>query len=98
MPVYFPEKDPATGELIDVPYWTPRELAGRLHISPRAIWRNCAAGRWPHIKVQGRYYLNADDVTRVVELLRYEPDEIPRWEPQRSLGIVLSDDDVEGVQ
>lgn len=98
MPTLFPHKDPATGELTDVTYYSAGEVAARIHVSSRTVWRQCAAARWPHIRVAGRYYLNADHIERVIELMTVDPDQIPTWEPNRALGVVVDGDDIEGVQ
>ena len=98
MPETFPHRNDETGELIDVTYYTPAEIAKMLHISRRQVWANCASGRWPHLRMQRRYFLNAEQVNRVIEILTHDPDELPEWEPPRSLGVVINPDEIEGVQ
>lgn len=95
MPTVFPTLDPETGDLVDTTYWFAAEVAPRLHVSVRTLERRCQEGVWPHLKVVGTYYFSAEDIARIVELQRVDPDTPTR--PPRRLGVVLDDDDVEGL-
>lgn len=96
MPTVFPTLDDESGELVDVTYWFSAEVAPRLHVSVRTLERRCQEGKWPHLKVVGTYYFSAEDIARIVELQRVDParDHMPR---PRRLGVVLPDDDVDGL-
>jgi hypothetical protein len=94
MPISFPHRDD-TGHLIDVDYFTPEEVAHRLHVSREVVRRNCFTDRWPHLRVQRRYYMNAEQIGRVLEIMTHDPDTIPNWTP--ILGVAVDPDDVEGV-
>ena len=98
MPVPFPHQDPDTGALFDVDYYTPAEVARRLHVGVRVVWRNCADGHWPHLRSRGHYYMNADDIARVVEGMRHDPDALPTFTDPPRLGIAVDPDESEGVQ
>jgi hypothetical protein len=95
MPTVFPTLDPETGELVDVTYWFAAEVAPRLHVSVRTLERRCQEGKWPHLKVVGTYYFSAAHVARIVDLLTVDPDR--PGPPPRRLGVVVDDDDQEGL-
>lgn len=98
MPISFPHRDPSTGQLIDVEYFTPDEVAHMIHVARDTVRRNCAMDRWPHLRVQRRYFMNAEHIARVVEIMTHDPDQIPLWEGPPRLGVAVDLDDVEGVQ
>jgi hypothetical protein len=93
MPIQFPYRDPETGEWSDVDYYTAAEVAQKLHVSRDAVWKHCASGEWPHMRVLRRYFLNADQIGRVIDLMTVDPQQVPLWEPVHSLGMVLDPDD-----
>jgi hypothetical protein len=87
--------DPATGELVDVTYYYASEAAPRLHVSVRTLERRCQEGKWPHLKVVGTYYFSAEHLARIVEIQTVDPDRL--GPPPRRLGVVLDDDDLDGL-
>lgn len=99
MPIAFPHRDSETGQLTQVDYYSAEEVAGLVHVSRETVWRNCSNARWPHLKVQRRYFLNAAQIERVIEMMTVDPDELSPWEPPRSLGVIVGDDELgEGVR
>jgi hypothetical protein len=83
---------------VEVFYYTPREVATLLHVSVRLVWRNCSEGRWPHLRSAGHYYMNPDDVARVVVAMRVDPDAVPVFTDPPRLGLAIDPDESEGVQ
>lgn len=72
-PIVFPHIDPTTGELVDVEYFSVWEVADRLHVSARTVQRRVHASKWPHLRVQGRIYMNGAQIARAVELMTVDP-------------------------
>jgi len=95
MPTSFPTMDPTTGELVDTTYYFSAEAAPRLHVSVRTLERRCQRKEWPHLKVAGTYYFSAAHLARIVELQTHNPDDLTP--PPRRLGVVLDDDDLDGL-
>jgi hypothetical protein len=85
--------DPDTGELVEITYYFAAEAAPKLHVSVRTLERRCQERKWPHLKVAGRYYFSAAHVSAIVALLTVDPTD----PPPRRLGVVLDDDDLDGL-
>lgn len=101
MPVSFPVLNPSTGQLDSQDFFTVGEVAELLHMSHSTVRRRIKSGRWPYFApVPGAFYLSAQDVGYVVELLHHHPDPGPcdgHDTPPR-LGIPLSDSDLEPME
>ena len=98
MPTSFPTLDPDSGELVDTTYWFAAEVAPRLHVSVRTLERRCQQKKWPCLKVAGTYYFSAADIAAIVDLQRVVPDPPDQAQPPpRRLGVVMDDDDLDGL-
>lgn len=97
MPSQFPTRDNDTGKLVDVTYFTTMEVADMFRLSARTVRRRCLEGAWPHMRISGTYWLNAEHVAAVVEILTHDPMRDGAHVPPRRLGILMDPDDVEGL-
>jgi hypothetical protein len=65
------------GHLIPVTYYDTHEAGDLLGVHASTVRKRCAAGRWPHYREEEgrtRYWMSADDIARVTERLRHDPD------------------------
>jgi hypothetical protein len=94
MPHTFPTLDPDTGALVDVEYFSIREVAERLHMSRARAYDAFKADAWPHLLVAGKAYLSSADLVTVVGGMRRNdgPAGIPEDSPT-DLGTPLPDDE-----
>ena len=97
MPIELPTWDPASATLVPTTFYDAGEVADRLHVSVRTVTRYTTERHtWPHIRLAGRAFLSEEMIGRVVELLTYDPDQVPdQGDVPRRLGTVMAEDDVE---
>jgi len=87
MPKPFPFGPPDDeGHPTFVDFYPPTEAAPLLHVSRARFRELCASGEWPCLRWYGRYYVNAEQMRRIVELRLHDVDQIPQWEPDGKIG------------
>lgn len=102
MPETFPTLDPATGELVEIEYFSVDEVAAMLHLSSATVRRKIVDKQdpWPHITIIRGHWMSAADIGWVVAQSTVDPPPfpgIPTGGPPR-LGIPLTDADLEGIR
>lgn len=100
MPDLFTRRDPATGEAVQIPYYTAAEVGPMVGASESHVRKMAREGRWPHENPTGRRPIfTLDHVERIHELSTVDPDAIPGangYVPR--LGTPLSDTDLESLR
>lgn len=97
MPVKFPGPLADDGTPTEVTYWNVSECSERLHVTRQTVRDMCKKLQWPHLRVNGRFYMSDAQLARAVEIMTTDVDEIPEWSP--TLGTVTEPwDETEGVQ
>lgn len=103
MPVAYPSKDPETGELTEVDYFTVGEVAEMFHVSQATVRRRIKAGEWVVFEpVAGAYYMSPDHVAAVVESMTHTvgppPPDVPEGGKPPRLGVPVDPTDLEGIR
>lgn len=72
MPTTFPVRLPS-GRMEDQPFLSPRELAVRLHVSRKTIYKRIQAGVWPHTRVASKVFFSPEDVAAIMASAKFTP-------------------------
>jgi excisionase family DNA binding protein len=72
MPTFFPVQLPS-GRMEDQPFLTPAELAAKLRVSRKTVYRRIESGAWPHTRVVAQVYFSPSDVAAIMDGARFTP-------------------------
>jgi excisionase family DNA binding protein len=72
MPTNFPVRLPS-GRMEDQPFLSPAELAARLRVSRKTVYRRVESGQWPHTRVVAQVYFSPADVAAIMDAAHFTP-------------------------
>jgi excisionase family DNA binding protein len=72
MPASFPVQLPS-GRIEEQPFLSPAELAEKLHVSRKTVYRRIESGEWPHTRVVSKVYFSPADVAAIMDAAHYVP-------------------------